>query len=1030
MISSKLNHKLLFFWLGSIILSLLILGSVFLFLNNELNQNAVRQQISDAFDDLSDHIGGLEKLRASIQLFTMRDDVVASLSMIHNYQNPKDYQSILFDVEKKALGDKLVEQLKGENVNIIAAYDGHMRLLSFAFYDDQNKSHIGYISYDNGKPRYFISDVALKNYHEVEKLPFWLEPVRDAAVELDVYAMKQGNMYVHSHGEIISIGSHIPVIRRLHNKSEEMIGLITVGELGRSFVEGVSKNAGLDLVFSVDGNGWVSTGDEIQVGKRIDVLPDEDLAAGNLQNWHWTNQPNYIYGIANYPLDNGGNLKFIFEATKLRLEFTILQQAIIAALLVNIFVLFPLGIYFLKRTVLRPVANLVTGIESLSKGSYKQLPVSPSNDELAFLTNAFNSMARSIQLRETELQKLSLAVEQSPISMIITNLKGDIEYVNPAFTTVTGYTSSEVIGENTRILRGDETSDEAYQQLWDAISSGQQWQGTFHNRKKNGDFIWVSSKIIPIKTPDGKTINYLALNENITQRRQTEERLYLQSEALQAAADGIVITDKNGIIEWVNPAYEEITGYAFEEAIGKNPKILKSGRQDRSFYEQLWQCILSGETWYGELYNKRKDGVIYLEEESITPVKDVSGEITHFVAVKRDITEHRQHEEIVRQSRKLEAIGEMAGGIAHDFNNLLGIMSGNLEILKRFSGDNADMNKWIDSGLKTAKRGAALTKRLLGFSKVHAAAIQAVSVSDMLEDMRSMIDKTAGLRVNVNYGLADELWLADIDAGDFEDAVINLVINAKDAMQEEGRLDISVYNEIINEDKASAMPGCTAGDYVVLCISDSGSGISKEVKQRMFDPFYSTKEQGKGTGLGLSLVHGFVRRSHGYLEVVSEPGMGAAFYIYLPRSTKDKSNGQDRGVKDELPTGTETILVVDDEAQLVEVAAIYLGDLGYQILQATGTKQAMAFLQGNEKIDLLFSDIIMPGGMDGYDLSEAAMRLHPGIKVLLVSGYVPEDSDLSNDARRLADQRLTKPYTKIELAQRVRLVLDGEQKND
>ncbi|MCK4704792.1 MAG: PAS domain S-box protein [Gammaproteobacteria bacterium] len=981
--------------------------------------------MADAFDELNHQLEERNQyLVSNARSLVTRKDIIASLSMIHNYQDPADYQSIIFDVEKKNLAGELLEVLRLENVNIIAAYDGHMRLSSFAYYHEQKQARVGYLSYKNGTPRYFISDSNLEDYREIETLPLWLH----SAVNPDLQIHYQE--HVHTIEDDIIMGFHLPVVRHLQNEFEETVGLITVGRFGSALAEEVSKQTGLGLMFAFNGSGWISAGDDVQDDEAMNALSDVYITAGNLNDWQIVSQGESIYGIANYPLDDGKNIKFVFRVSELHSDYSVLQQAMVSVLLVNILLLLPLGIYFLKWIVLRPLADLVAGIESLGEGNYKQLSVPSGQDEMAFLTNRFNSMASAIQLRETELQKLSLAVEQSPISMIITNLNGDFEYVNPAFTTVTGYTSSEVIGKNARILQGDGTSVDVYQQLWDAITSGKQWQGIFHNRKKNGDFVWVSSNIIPIKTPDGKTINYLALNENITQRKETEEQLYLQSEALQAAADGIVITDKNGVIQWVNPAYEKITGYAIEEAIGKNPKILKSGRQDRSFYEQLWQTILSGNTWYGELYNKRKDGAIYLEEESITPVKDVSGEITHFVAVKRDITEQRKHEEVVRQSRKLEAIGEMAGGIAHDFNNLLGIMGGNLEILKRFSGDNADMNKWIDSGLKTAKRGAALTKRLLGFSKVHAATIKAVSVSDMLEEMRSMIDKTVGLRVNVNYGLADELWLVDLDAGDFEDAVINLVINAKDAMQEEGRLDISVYNEKINEDKASVMLECSAGDYVVLCISDSGSGISKEVKQRMFDPFYSTKEQGKGTGLGLSLVHGFVRRSHGYLEVASEPGMGAAFYIYLPRSTKDKSNGQDRGVKDKLPTGTETILVVDDEAQLVEVAAIYLGDLGYQILQATGTKQAMAFLQSNEKIDLLFSDIIMPGGVDGYDLSEAAMRLRPEIKVLLASGYAPEDSGLSNDARRLADKRLTKPYSKIELAQRIRLVLDGEQKND
>ncbi|MDH5387697.1 MAG: PAS domain S-box protein [Gammaproteobacteria bacterium] len=1030
MITFKLDHKLLFFWLSSIILSLLILGSVFLFLNNEINRDSAHKQIDEAFDDLSVYIDNRKNLLRNVRSFSMREDVVSSLSMISHYQNPKDYQSIVFDSEKKSLAGELVKLLKAENVSVIAAYDGYMRLASFAFVDEKYQSHIGYISYDKGIPQYFISDITLKNYQPVDKLPFWLEPVKEKAMNFEEHENDQNNVHIHAHGDRFTVGFHSPVLIPLHDKSKERVGLITIGELGRSFVEGISRYAKLDFYLSFDDGNWISTGDQAQIGKRIDALSSKDLAAGNLQGWHFVEQPDYIYGIANYPVSNGKSLKFIFELPRLYPEFTILQKAMIVVLLVNVFLLFPLGVYFLRRTILHPVSRLVAGIEALSRGRYEEISVPSSNDELAFLTSSFNSMARSIKIRETELQKLSLAVEQSPVSMIITSIKGDIEYTNAAFTAITGYSAEDVIGKNTKIFQGGETPVKVYQHLWQTITSGQQWNGVFHNRNKNGDFIWQSTRIIPIKSPNGKIINYLSLNEDITLHREAQEQMYLQSEALQAAADGIVITDNEGIIQWVNPAFENMTGYAFAEVIGKKPNILKSGKQDSSIYEQLWRTILLGKTWHGELYNKRSDGEIYLEEEYITPVMDASGKTTNFVAIKRDITAQRKHEEIIRQSRKLEAIGEMAGGIAHDFNNLLGIMSGNLEILRRFSGDNADMNKWIDSGIKTAKRGSALTKRLLSFSRLNAAEVKTISVSKMLEDMRSMIDKTAGLNIGVNYELEHDLWLTDIDAGDLEDAMINLVINARDAMQENGRLDISVYNEIVDEDKASYMHGSSAGDYVVLCVSDSGSGISKDVQQRMFDPFFTTKEKGKGTGLGLSMVHGFVRRSHGYVDVVSESGAGTTFYIYLPRSDKDELNVLDSKLKVVLPTGTETILVVDDEPQLVEVATIYLSELGYRVLQATNSKQAMTFLESGEKIDLLFSDIIMPGGKDGYELSTAALQLHPKIKILLVSGYTRGGSDLSKDLRLLASKRLAKPYSKLELAQRVRFEIDGEENNE
>ena len=537
----------------------------------------------------------------------------------------------------------------------------------------------------------------------------------------------------------------------------------------------------------------------------------------------------------------------------------------------------------------------------------------------------------------------------------------------------------------------------------------------------SGNVIGISSLVMDITLQ----------TENLEIARQHRQEL---SQIIDSMVDAVITIDETGTVLSFSRAAERMFGYNAASVIGQNVNLLMPEPDHSQHDSYLANYLASGkEKIMGlgkEVMGKRKNDEVFPMRLSVSELPNQPGKPKRFVGSCIDISEQRKMEEAVRQSRKLEAIGEMAGGIAHDFNNLLGIMSGNLEILKRFAGDNADMNKWIDSALKTAERGAALTKRLLGFSRVYAGEVKTVSIRHMLIDMWSMIEKTAGMKIDVYYEIADDLWLSDINAGDFEDVVINLVINAKDAMQGVGRLDFSAYNITLDKNKASTMPGVDAGDYIVLCISDSGPGISKEVQQRMFDPFYTTKEKGKGTGLGLSLVHGFVRRSHGYVDVVSELGSGAAFYIYLPRSAEVKLNGQDAGVKDALPTGIETILVVDDEVQLVEVAAIYLGELGYRILQATGTKQAMAILQGSEKIDLLLSDIIMPGNMDGFDLSDAALRLRPEIKILLVSGYTPEDSGLSKEAKYLADRRLAKPYSKTELAQSVRLVLDGEQKND
>ena len=607
---------------------------------------------------------------------------------------------------------------------------------------------------------------------------------------------------------------------------------------------------------------------------------------------------------------------------------------------------------------------------------------------------------------------------------------------NPAAEMIFGFNKEEVLGLKAKdfILLETEKKDSELIRLDLLVEEGSDHEIN-KNLTKDMQVItceWFNTAIFD---ESGEVIGVSSLVMDITLHTESLEIVKQHKRELNQLIDSmveaVITVDETGIILSFNLSAEKIFGYLAHDAIGQSIKLLIP-ELDKSQHDQYLANYLISVTAKSiapgyELEGKRKNGDIFPMRMSISELPQSSNNIRRFVSSCIDISEHRKMEEAVRQSRKLDAIGEMAGGIAHDFNNLLGIISGNLEILRRFTGDNAEMNKWIDSGLKTTERGTTLTRSLLGFSRVDAGEVKTLSISHQLADMTPMIENTAGLKIKVNYNLADKLWLTDIDSGDFEDAIINLVINAKDAMQANGNIDIIAYNEVLSENKASYLLGCKAGDYVVLCVSDSGSGISQEVRQRIFDPFYSTKDKGKGTGLGLSMVHGFIRRSHGGIDVRSELGVGTTFYLYLPRSVNNKLENSGDEMKEVVPVGTETILVVDDEPQLVDVASIYLSDLGYKVLQATDTDQAMAFLQGDEKIDMLFSDIIMPGGKDGYELSGDALDLRPGIKVLLVSGYTPENDTLSTDAKHLAAMRLSKPYGRAELAQRVRLVLDEEE---
>lgn len=1020
MVPLKLNQKLLFFWLTSIIISLLIFASVFVSLNNRLNRDAIYQKIDQAFSYLRNHVDERDGLRRNVGLFSARADIVSSLSLIHKYQNPDAYQPIIFDTEKKALATELLELLKVESITVISAYDGNMRLAGYAYLDDHDQMYSGYVSYHNGSPEYFVSSAELKNYQQVKLLPYGLESVAGSEEHFTALEPHQVAMHVHVHNEKVTIGFHASVVRRLQDQSEQIVGVIFAARSGDAFAEQVSKDSNLDFIFSVDGGDWIAAEKDDQEDHRLKSLSAEKLVGGNLESWQRHNQDDYVYGVANYLLDDGRNLKFVFEVLRLNPEHVILQQAMLVVLLVNFFILFPLGFYFLKRTVLYPVKRLVGGFESLSHGQYKQLSMPSGNDELTFLTSSFNSMVRAIKARENELQKMLLAVEQSPVSMIVTDLNGDIEYVNSAFTEITGYDFYEVLGKNMRMLQGGEVEKGIYQQPWNCIIKGEQWHGVLRNRKKNGDLLWESITIIPIKAAGGNIINYLAIGEDITRRRQAEERLHLKSAALEAAADGVMITDLKGTIEWVNPAHESITGYAFAEVVGQNTSMLKSGFYDSAFYAQLWATINSGKTWYGEIYNKHKNGSIYLEQESITPVLDESGSVMHFVAIKRDITAQRQQEQQLRRSQKMDALGKLTGGIAHDYNNMLGIILGYSDLLKTFLADQPKLQKYADEIQRAGERGARLTRKLLSFSRHESTEADVLDLNALLEGERHMLETTLTARIKLKHDLSEDLWLVWLDSSDLVDAIINLSINAMHAIEGNGELVIQTWNQHLDIAEAKLLD-LDQGDYVLLSITDTGEGMDEATKEKIFDPFFSSKGD-KGTGLGLSQVYGFVERSGGTIKVHSELHHGTCFTLYFPRQQEtDDHPHVDSNHPMNNTMGSETILLVDDELSLLTMADDRLRQQGYKVFIAQGARQALELLE-HEKIDLLLSDVIMPE-MNGYQLAAIVTKKYPAVKIQMISGF-NDDRHLDIADERLYKNQLHKPCNAPTMLKRIRLLLD------
>ncbi len=391
----------------------------------------------------------------------------------------------------------------------------------------------------------------------------------------------------------------------------------------------------------------------------------------------------------------------------------------------------------------------------------------------------------------------------------------------------------------------------------------------------------------------------------------------------------------------------------------------------------------------------------------------------------RDISARKQREESLRRSQKMEAVGQLSGGIAHDFNNILGIILGNLELLERQLVTDEKTQKKLDAIKHSAQRAADLTKKMLSFSRHESASTTVTNINQLITEMHPLLQRSLTPQVEITKKLAADLWQTEIDQGDFEDTLLNLTLNARDAMAGSGQLTIETCNCVIDYACCSNNATAEPGEYIQLIISDNGEGMSQAIQDRIFEPFFTTKEVGKGTGLGLAMVFGFVERSGGCIKVYSETNIGTTFRLYLPRTKQKKQGIVALTQIEKSATGNETVLIVDDETEILALAKETLQALGYHILSATDGHSALHVLASEPKIDLLFSDVVMPGGLNGFELAKQAITHHPLLKVLLTSGYT-NTAMTKNGQAQFATRLLNKPYSQQELALRIRESLDGE----
>ncbi len=504
------------------------------------------------------------------------------------------------------------------------------------------------------------------------------------------------------------------------------------------------------------------------------------------------------------------------------------------------------------------------------------------------------------------------------------------------------------------------------------------------------------------------------------ERRRVESTLRLQSAAFNAAADATVITDRDGAIEWVNPAFTKLTGYSGDEAIGRNPRdLLKSGRHDAAFYGQMWSTLMSGQVWRGQTVNRRKDGTTYYEDQTITPVA-LNGQITHFVAIKRDLTERHNLEEQFLQAQKMEVVGRLAGGIAHDFNNLLTVINGTAELALTDLAPSHPLRTDFQSIHEAGQRANNLTRQLLAFSRKQMVNRAPLEVCAVLTGFRAVLQRLIGEDIHLET-VADTVGSVLADRGQFEQVILNLAVNARDAMPRGGRLHIEASNVELDAPFAARHNGVRPGPHVKIMVRDTGQGITDDVMRRIFEPFFTTKELGKGTGLGLSTVYAIISQSDGTIWVESTIARGTTFTIYLPRVTGEASPPAAE-IQSQALHGSQTLLLVEDDDSVRDIAVRILRSAGYLPLAARSASEALHVLAVHpEPISLIVTDVVLVG-MGGRDLASNALKIRPGIPILFTSGHT-DDLVHAHGVRENAVHFLGKPYTAASLTAKVREVL-------